>query len=375
MPHAKRRRGAHGRRALLWAAGAFLAAQLTAGALLDYAWPQVRFPELFAQLRRPDRFATRPTCVCLGSSRFGCLLDENEMTNVVRELTGDPQVQCFNGSIPAGDPIVAERLLRAMFQRGERPRYVLLEITPEAVNRRMAWMALHVGRQIRWGDLPRLGPDVVRSGQALRFVGTRLIPLYIYRDQVRRALADRAIAHCEGRRDDTPVTRASVKASRGTPMAGAEAKWRHAIAEGLANEPINPNLSTTVGIDLLRRDLRDYEASGTSARAFEAMIRRCRAHGAEPVLLAVPLTSAHRACYTPEIEASFQQYVRGLCAKYECRFVDYRTALPDHFFIDHHHGSKAGKRVFSRRLSVELLAPLCGSAKEATLAVGPSAER
>lgn len=375
MSPAKRRRGAHGRRTLLWAAGMFVAVQLIAGVLLDYAWPQVRFPELYAQLRRPDRFATRPSCICLGSSRFGCLLDENEMTYVVRELTGDPQVQFFNGSIPAGDPIVAERLLRELFRRGERPRYVLLEITPEAVNRRMAWMALHVGRQIRWGDLPRLAPDVVRSGQALRFVGTRVIPLYVYRDQIRRALAERSLAWYEGRGDLPPIVRVPAKTNRARPVTGAESRWRQAIAEGLANEPIDPNLSTTIGIDLLRRDLRDYEASGTSARAFEAMVRLCRAHGAEPVLLAVPLTSAHRACYTPEIEASFQTYLRGLCATYGCRFVDERASLPDHFFIDHHHGSKAGKRVFSRRLSVEVLAPLCGSTEDGALAASRSASR
>ena len=43
--------------------------------------------------------------------------------------------------------------------------------------------------------------------------------------------------------------------------------------------------------------------------------------------------------------------------------VDYRDALPDRFFIDHHHAAPEGSILFSRKLAVEVLAPAWSQAR------------
>ena len=86
-------------------------------------------------------------------------------------------------------------------------------------------------------------------------------------------------------------------------------------------------------------------------------LRRCRANGIEPILLSVPLSSAHRAQYTPEIESAFQGHVAAIAQKYSCRYCDYRTAVPDRLFIDHHHAGPEGAAMFSRQFAREVLAP------------------
>ena len=124
------RRPQRGRRVLLWAVSAFIAVQLAASVLLDYAFPQIRFPKFYEQVARAEAFPSPPNIVFLGSSRTEVVLQEVESTLVIRELTGDPQVRCCNTYVPAGDLIVAERVLLQLLQHGVRPRYAVIEGLP-----------------------------------------------------------------------------------------------------------------------------------------------------------------------------------------------------------------------------------------------------
>ncbi len=94
-----------------------------------------------------------------------------------------------------------------------------------------------------------------------------------------------------------------------------------------------------------------------SAAALERLLARCRACGIEPILYSPPLTSAHRDFYTPAIESAFQGYMAEVTQRYSCRYIDYRTLLPDRFFIDHHHGGPEAMPLFSRKMALDVLAP------------------
>ena len=53
----------------------------------------------------------------------------------------------------------------------------------------------------------------------------------------------------------------------------------------------------------VRSYLRDYQVGGGTVAALERLLARCRADRLAVLLLAPPVASAHRACYSAAIEA------------------------------------------------------------------------
>jgi hypothetical protein len=343
----------------LWATLAFFATQFTAGIALDYTWPQVRFRKFFDQVARVDSLPTAPTVVCLGSSRFGCGLDEAEMTLQLRELTGDATAQVFNAACPASDLVVAERMLGHLLDRGVRPQAVVIEVCPEWLNRRNGWLHLHVARSLRWDDAPSYLWELAATSNLPRFATTRLVPLYAFRAKIRDAVREAVFGWDP--EAETASSYAGWLVQRGPlpePVhAGAGEKWQRMVTEALEERPTGLYVATTVGLEETRRFLQCYRPGGNAVATLDRMLSRCRAEGIEPILLGIPLTSAHRACYSPEVLASYRGCVSRLTRRYDCRFADFLDALPDRQFLDHHHASAAGRRVLGRKLGIEILAP------------------
>ena len=121
---------------------------------------------------------------------------------------------------------------------------------------------------------------------------------------------------------------------------------------------IDPTRATTVGLEGIQRELLRYRPGGNSAAALERLIKRCRTHGIEPILVSVPLSSAHRRLYNADVESAFQAHVGALARKYACRYIDHRTVLPDRFFTDHHHASTEGGSLYSQKIALEVVAPM-----------------
>ena len=358
-----------GRAVLLWAIALFVGIQLTASGLLDYCWPQVRFPKLHEQVARFDTVAGNVNVVFLGSSRTGCLIQEVAFNEVAREVSGDSRITGFNAYVPAGDPVLCERMLQRLLEHGAKPRCAVIEVCPEGVTERTAWLSMYVGWTLCWDDAPAYMKDLTISGNLMRYAGTRVIPLYVYRDQIRRQTAERAVAWLRGRSVapafTPPFRQAAVQpVVHSTEVEAAPAleqpgtKWTQQIAGALACPPIDPTRTTTVGLEGLERELRHYRPGGNAAAALERILKRCRSHGIEPILVSVPLASGHRQFYKPEIEAAFQAHITALAGKYGCRYVDHRTALPDHFFVDHHHAASEGGRVYSQKIALEVIGPM-----------------
>jgi hypothetical protein len=350
-----------GRAVLLWALGAFVTIQLAASCVFDYSWPSVRFPAFYQQVARYDADASPPDVLCLGSSRVNSLLWETQVDFLVRNATGDPSFHTFNACVPGGDIIVSERMFRCLIDRGARPRFVLVEVSPEIVNHRAAWLLQYGPWFIRWHEIPAFFHDMIVTRSLLRFAGSRLLPIYYYRDQIRDQLAHKVSAwwtrHATPSRDGKEQAQRRIAAAPGPP------RLRHHYglksgAAAMSSTTTAANPDTTRGLDVLKRGLGDYRPGGNAAAALERLLGGCREHGIEPILVVVPAPTAHRACYTSEIEASFQTYLADTAHKYSCHCADYHDALPDRFFADHHHAAPAGGLLFTERFSIEVLTPL-----------------
>lgn len=347
------RRAPRGRGVLLSAGIAFATMQLAAGVALDYGWPQVRFPVFYQSLARIDAWQRSPNVVLLGSSRTGHLLGEAEVNRVMRDVTGEPDIDCYNACVLGGDVVVAERMFHKLLARGVAPRQVLIEVTPEQVCRRNGWLRQYHFMLLRWDDVPAYLTELVRTHDLPRFIGVRCVPLFYYRDPLRKEIARQTAAlwtAAPGQRVTPPPH--GERTTRGDP-----AKWQRLIAADLAHGTADSGRTTMRDIHDLPRWFRDYAIGGNSAAALERLLGLCRVRGIEPILYSPPLSSAHRGFYTPAIEAAFQAYMAEVTQRHSCRYVDYRTLLADSFFIDHHHGGPKAMPLFSRTMALEVLAP------------------
>jgi hypothetical protein len=339
------RRLPRGRAALVWAVGFFLAAQLLAGLLLDYVWPDVR-SEWFARVdHRWRNWPEGPDVVCLGSSRFQAAIVPPVMQAAFRDELGDAAPHhVLNAAVPAGDAISAEFLLQRLLREGARPKLVVVEINPDMVNGYNDWFGVHVMRQMRWQDLPAYLPEAWQCGEWSRLATSRLLPLFAFRREIRQFLT----APSPEPMDEGAGPTDWDQFIKGPPSSGEAAE----LAE-----------RSRGGVEWLRNKLKRYHIGGLTDAALERLLACCQSRNINVLLVGVPVTSHLRALYTPEIDSAYREYVTRLCRSYSCRFVDCRAYLPDHDFTDVHHAHLGGGVKFSRRLTHEALIPLWREAR------------
>ncbi|MBL8792300.1 MAG: hypothetical protein JNM56_00190 [Planctomycetia bacterium] len=330
------------KQSVVWFAGLFLLVQLAGSWLLDHPWLPLRFRTATRLLAHLDANHRRPDVVLLGSSRFGIGLHGGTIAEVLAEGHSGDKPFVFNSCVEAGDAISAEFMFDALLERGVRPQLVVMEVSPETVNAWNLWMNYHMRRQMRWEDFPPWLMDLARAHQHTRVLGYRLTPLYVHRCQLWEAVAQR--------------WRSAPSFSRD---ADREAQTWHEVLDVKMTYPRpRPEGALLVGLDLVRRYLRQYRTDGASAQALTRIADKCRRHGIEVLLVGVPLTSPHRALYRPEVESAFLAFMDCLTREHGCRFVDYRASMPDDFFYDNHHLYPEGCDAFSRKLATETLRDL-----------------
>jgi hypothetical protein len=344
------------RSAFLWALGLFLSAQLTGGFLIDYVWPAVRFPSCARVLARLAEDHRHPDILCLGSSRFAHGLPEDELAVALGQYTGGQPPEVFNASIPAGDQVTFEFMMQRLLERGVHPRLVVIEVTPESLNHCNSWLSAHVQRQLRWEDLPVYFTEICQAHQLQRLVKARLLPLFLHRKQL----------WCDG----WQRLGGTLPATPPGQDAGIWVKrdsTRQGILDRAERPPTAEQVDATVqGASQVPRWLRDFRVGGTSAAALDRLLQRCVAEGIEMILLAPPVTAAHRAAYTPAIDAEFHAYIRQVAARYHCRFVNCRERVPEGLFLDNHHLLPEGGQYFSELVAREVLVPDGPASEEAS---------
>lgn len=321
-------------RALAWGGLWFVLAQFLGGTLLDYVWPEVKFPAA-ERVLAVARSAPRVDVVAVGSSRMDALLYADELAQGLNL----PHAIVVNLAVGAGDLVTAEYLYRQLRDQAILPGTLLIEISPETLAERNAWIDQHALRQLTWHDLPDFAGEMVRYGHTLRCLSARLVPLWTHRDQLRH----RAWLAVAGMLDHQAVARLHASAPVG-PGRLVDLE-RDAQLRRLSDAAAR----TQAGLPNIIRWLRDYRVGGQAARRFERLLTQATADGVRTVVIAVPLSSPHRALYTPPIEAAFQQYLHATLARFpQVEFHDDRARLPDHEFLDNHHASPTGGRQISR---------------------------
>src|SRR5436190_10492032 len=178
------------RRTLAWLACTFVAAQIVAGLWFDYVQPRVRFSQLYRQLDLLRDRPTSPDILCLGSSRFGTCLVDQEMTRLLRE--GGSDLNVLNLGVPLGDLVASENTLEQLLHRNVRPGLLLLEVSPEFLSADNTWLEYHLERHLRWDHAPRFWADLWRTGQGGKWLQERLLPWYVHRKGYWNAWGDLA---------------------------------------------------------------------------------------------------------------------------------------------------------------------------------------
>jgi len=353
------------RTVLLWGLCLFLAAQLLGSLLLDYCWPLLRFPS-FSRVLTTLAAMPPPRIVFLGSSRIEVGIDQGEVGTVVQKrCSGTRQSSepypTLNAAVPAGDPITAEYLLGQLLEKGVQPDWVVLEVSPETLNRSNEWLAIHVRRQLRWEHVPGYVVEVCWSGQGMRFLHARLFGPFLHREQILRAVSTNVFGRSETSRPPENAANLTDEVPAPPPLDCAKEPidWDRVLQP--PEREVTPKLRDLIQLTTDRQVslwLQHYRIAGNSSWALERTLQLCQKHRIRVLLLAVPVTSPHRQTYTPAIEQTFQEYLAGLLQKYPCHFIDCRDWMQDGLFLDNHHLNTEGRVYFSRMLAYHVLAPL-----------------
>jgi len=327
--------------------GFFVAVQLIIGLVLDYAWPLLRFPSAAQVLATLPEDPGAVQVLFLGSSRFQVGIAADEIASLLeREGRLARPFGVVNAAVPGGDLITAEFLLRKLLARGVRPRTLVLEISPETLNHYNEWLGFHVVRQLRWEHVPGYWLEACRAGHGMRFLSARLFPLFQHREQLLEWVwATKQSTSAIGK----PVPR---------QLARGPVPWTQLLCPPKAK--VTPELRDWIQVTTdhqPRRWLRDYRIAGNSPAALERILAFCGLQDIRVLLVAVPVTTAHRETYTPAIEQAFQEYVANIQRRYSCAFVDCRDWLEDGLYTDNHHLNPEGRLYFSRLLTYRSLLP------------------
>lgn len=336
------RRRTQARSALGWGVLLFLLMQLGLGLGMELLWPLMRFPTARQVLARLPVPGDEALILFLGSSRTGCAIDTRTIAGLCRaRLPEAPIPRMYNAAVPAGDPITYEFLLEQCLERGCRPSWVVVEISPENLKDPNPWMMFHAERQLGWRHLRTHLVETVRASSGWRYLGSLLLPGYVHRQQMAR-LVNEQLVEPEVEQD----TEAGIVA------------WDRVLVQARPSTPEELAQRLKEGSAAARRWLRDYQVGGQAAAALERLLQRCQAEQIRVVLLMPPLARGYREEYQPAIEAAFQTHLARLRSEYGCALVDGRDWLADEYFRDPGHAERPeGSSRFSERLTRELVLP------------------
>jgi hypothetical protein len=315
-----------GRRVLTGTVVLFVVINFAGGLLLDYRWPEVRFPEIGQVFHDLNALGRAPDVVVMGSSRFLGGVRPEFVDPVLAEEAWDAP-RTFNAAVTGGDPLVHDRLVQGMLQEGRRPGLLLVEVSPEHFTVHSPLLGQQVLRLMTWTDLPRYLPEAARYSPVRQLVTSRLLPTYTHRYQIRKRLLGGQHAAVVRTWD------------------GGEAKL---VLE--QSEPLKPSAR-------LVRWFQDYRLSRLTTAALERLLDRCKTAGVPVVLVGAPEATCNRRLVTPAAEAAYLGYVHRLGERYGCRFVDLRDRIPDDGFHDEMHLNGQGAAEFSRAIALDAVLP------------------
>ena len=322
------------RRVLLGALGLFALSQLALGLWLDHGAPLFRFASLRTVLLRLESRGTQPHLLVLGSSRLEGAFQEREA--VLLGASG-----LFNAAVPAGDPTAQEAVLDQLRLAGVRPRRIVLEVCPEFFTRSNFCAGWNGLRLHRWADLPQHLDQIAVTNYLGRVATARLVPAYSYRDLFWQECRGGAGPWVAKPLELAPAPLARQQNTDREPIVVEQTpEQAAAMIQGAAHAK--------------RAWLADFSVVSLNVEALDRLIAKAQALGAEVWLVTPPLSSPHRALYTPAIESAYQ----AILERTGCRHVDCRDWMGDEHFVDSHHLNLESGRLFTRRFFDEWMVPL-----------------
>lgn len=358
MPMRPRPAARRARHVLVWLACAWLAGQLTAGAVLDAAPTWVRFRQGGKVVDSAPGLAAEPFVALLGSSRFrdidlGALSDG--LTDAFADADAGPPPHILQGAVLAGDAVVFDFLLERLIAQSTPPALAVLELSPETLSYPAHWVEDHVTRMFTWRDVPAWLGEIAARGRLGAWVENRVQPIHVYRTELLGWMTLERGPYLRVPLPDAvraPDEREARRAAR-IPM-GA-----HPVVLTSGTREIgSANAQTSSGLRRMREWLEHYRIGGGVTRSLESALARCRAAGVPVVLVGVPVTSWHRDLYTPEILAAYEAYLDHLLEDSGVPYLDFRDRVPDALFKDNHHLSPEGGAFFGRILAREAVAAI-----------------
>jgi hypothetical protein len=325
------------RLALLLAGLAIVAGEVAASFLIDYAPLEIRFPEAASVISAAQQLDGAKKILFFGSSRSRADFGAPAVAQALRDGKIDEPISVLNAAVTAGDAVAIKFLTDKLLAAGVRPAIVVIEVLPETISRRNAWLRFHLARQFHWPDVWKSIPDAWRSNELAHLLSSRIVPLYLFRSEFQQwaynalDLSFKATNFQFDRASNTP------------PPA--------------QTEPNELELSRA-RIVTARKRIRDFKIGGLAAQSLENLIMRYREVGTGVVLLAVPLPTQYRNEYSPPVDAAFLNYMRRLREKYTAEFFDSRHRVPDHFFKARYYLTADGQTYFSQLVAREVLLPL-----------------
>ena len=196
---------------------------------------------------------------------------------------------------------------------------LVLEISPEQLNRRSPLLGQQVIRQMTWADLPSYMPDACLYTPIMRLLTSRLLPLYMHRYEIRKQTVGALVPRQTNPDPESYLTQAPV-------FPEPELQNVPPPAPPLFGSRISDD-RIAAGRNCLTTWLKDYQPSSIATSALERMLRRCSIERIDVLLIGVPVMTEHRVLYSPKIEAAYRDYIHSLETKYSCRFVDFRDTI------------------------------------------------
>lgn len=356
----------HSRRASFWALAMFVVGQIIAGLLLDYVFPLTRFPSAAKALERAAD-EPHPTIVFFGSSRTESAIVASEANRILAAQSGrQPPPRVLNSYIVAGDSLSSEFVFNRLLDRGAKPEWVVMEVSPEMVNDKPPFMREHAVRQLTWPDLFTNFQTIARANAMWVYAEGRLVPVYSHRRQIvqngKNAIRDWLPAPGPASPVALPGNNMPGRPTTADADPGANLKPAFASPPPGADRDEELLKQSKYGSEeVVRRWLRDYRIGGPTPAALERILDRCRSEQINVILLGIPACSFHRKEITPEVDVEYMGYIHRLIAEFGCRFVDCRDWVPDTMFGDTLHlRSETGGMLFTDRFTREVLAPAIG---------------
>jgi hypothetical protein len=350
-----RRTVTRSRALLAWTLALAAASQVTLGAFLRRAHPELCDPEigtLVQTLRaRLAEAPGRPLVLFLGSSRMANLIRPGALP-----APAGPAPVFFNfGTVRTG-PLRELQVLNRLLARGIRPAWVVAEVWPPHLThgdraeepKLLAPESQFIQeRDLEWADAGLLVRHVAGPWPGIcKLLEAESLPACRYGRPLLVAFGPFAVATKE------PL-----------PCDWADPRWR---AEGCGwlpspmprPEPALYRVLMADSADKTRKFLQDFAVTAVAGGALRELVETCARREIRLALLLAPEHALLRGCYSPEIEDRVAAYLGDLGQEWQVPVVDARDWVHDGDFLDLTHVLPHAAGPFTERFGREALLPL-----------------